>query len=151
MWFIGDHFLQKVYTTLQETINTEIMMKKKKSDPNESMLDHRGKPIAESLHLYMNDWYNIKHFHDSKSEVAIGRMVNALIDGINTEHVLPKYLILIPDTDIINDLNIFEFGAHKGLAMSVNWLTKQVNLVIRRKKLQNLEKKCGSVVQAHPR
>ena len=71
---------------------------------------------------------------------AIGRMVNATIEAINQEKKLPKYLIVIPDGDIIRDIEDFDYGANRFLAKQINWLVKNINLAVRRFHLQLLEK-----------
>ena len=128
---IGDCFLEKLFNKFQEM-------------SNEHMLDHKaGKPT-----LYMLDCYNVKRLTEKTPDPnnsAIGRIINPLIETFNTVHRLPKYLIVVIDWDIIIDLNIFNKDAYKCLAMMVNWLTHQIDMAIRRKRLKLLEKKPGSV------
>ena len=120
---------------------------------NENAMDPRpGKPeeVTKNKKLYMPKYYNIHHFTSAIGESVMARVVNATIDGMNKHHHLPRYLIVLLDIDMIHDLNIYEFGVHKGLALTINWLAKQLDLLMNRKRMQNLEKRPASVQGSNP-
>ena len=142
IWYVGDIFLEKVYSVLQEMINTSML------NHNHTVSGSNCSPEDDdstTKKLFLHDYFNNHHFADATSEVAIGRIINALIIGMNENHILPKFLLIIPDTDIIDDVNIYEFGAHKALATNLNWLSKQIEVTIRHKKMLNLENRAGTV------
>ena len=111
---------------------------------NEYALDRKAKKST----LYMMDCYNTKIFHPKNKmvEESVARIHNALTEGLNANQILPKFIIVIIDKDIIEDLNIFDYGAHKGLALHIDWITKNIDIKVHRKRLQLLEKRPGSVL-----
>ena len=72
-------------------------------------------------------------------------MINSVIKALNDNQRLPKFLIVILDKDILDDLKSFEFGVEKEMAVILNWLTRQIDIVIRRKKLQIATAKPGAL------
>ena len=104
--------------------------------------------------LYLQDYYNIfSYFYPTASTVkrAIARFINALIEALNDRERLPRYIIFILDKEIIEDVNIFNFRASKAINTNVNWLIRQANMMVRRKRLQILEKKPGAVYSGDPK
>ena len=104
--------------------------------------------------LFMFDYYNVKTFNKfltkGESTPAIARVVNVTIKAVNVNNGLPCYLIIVLDSDILFEMSTFEFGAHKELLMYINWVTKQIDIIIRRKKLQLLNKKPGAILDSEP-
>ena len=89
----------------------------------------------------------MKKFHAtsaSRVTTATSRILNKLIDALNKNDRMPKYIIFLLDKDIIGDLKSIEYGATKNLANIVNWLARQCDILIHRKKLQISEKKPGA-------
>ena len=90
VWILGDKFLQEVHTTWLTMEHK--MMKDKKAIP-----------------FYMYEYYNVEALYEpkKKAELAIARMVNSLTDSVNAAGVhLPRLLIIVPDRDILHDLDI---------------------------------------------
>ena len=103
---------------------------------------------------YLNEYYNIKGLYSNLMSgglcYATSCIINALIEGLNTFGHLPKYLIVIPDLDVIKDVKEFDYGVFKALSAIMNWLTRQIDIAIRRKRLQLMEKKPGAVKNSDP-
>ena len=78
---------------------------------------------------------------------SLAQMVNALIDVVNEKNArLPKHLIVIADQNIIKDVpDVLHLDAHRGISALTNWLVRQLNTVICRKRVDLLEKKPGSL------
>ena len=136
IWVVGDHFLDSVVNKWQELQNTSWLDRKNKN---------KDRPT-----LYMADYYNVRPFCYTQTATvkpAIARIVNSLIDGVNQEHRLPKYLIVVIDWDIIDDLEFFDFGADKCLAVNINWLFKHIDITLRRARLQLTECRPRAVQQ----
>ena len=75
------------------------------------------------------------------------------MDGLNREKGskrLPRYLLVVPDKDLLEDIDVNDTEAKKQLAKIVNWLTRQINIAVCRKKLQVSEKKPGAVCSDDP-
>ena len=97
---IGDSFINKMYYVLSEA-NTE-----------------RVKKINKKLYVY--DHYNIRCFAPnplSKIKDVPVHLVNALIHGLNEKldttgwmPFLPRFLIVVPDWDIVKYIGHYKFG-----------------------------------------
>ena len=78
-------------------------------------------------------------------------ILNSVIGALNViEGRVPKHLIIIPDQNLIDDLDLYDYGVYKALAAIVNWLTQQIDICVRRKHLQILERKPGAIFGKEP-
>ena len=101
----------------------------------------------------MIDYFNIKVYEKALSAgvPAMMRVLNALIEATNEGRKLPKYLIVILDSDIVSDLQRDDkIDSQKELTTYVNWLMRQIDIHIRQKKLQHLEVNPGAVLDEFP-
>ena len=113
---------------------------------------YEGKKDNDEIPPYIEDYYNIKEFYKpvlAGERFAMGRIVNKLIEAINTRKRLPKRLIVITDkdlvTDVINDETIKDGMIQHVIADNVRYLVCQIDTVLYRKKVDFLDKKPGSV------
>ena len=51
-------------------------------------------------------------------------MINALIEALNKGRRLPQFLVVILDRDVIEDVDIYDYGAAKEILFTVKWLAK---------------------------
>ena len=132
--FMGDRFLEGIFNEL------------------ETMLQ-QARMNNDAQKFYLKKYYNVAGFFDTTGIIKEGlaRVVNAMIEGVNTKHKLPRFMVVILDKDVIEDLNFFEFGSYKALAEVTNWLTIQISIVIQRKKLELNAKKLGVVYSGDPK
>ena len=100
---------------------------------------------------YLNEFYNIHRFTDQENSPTVaGRVVNALIAGLNERHKLPRFLLVVVDTDIISDFDIFKLDIVKSIRQSTSWMVKQINIQIRRKRLELIAQKPGNIYGSDP-
>ena len=64
-------------------------------------------------------------------------MVNALAEGLNdNQHPhLPKYLLIIPDKDLITAADIYDYGVTKTLEDILKWLLVNIASAIDKRKM----------------
>ena len=90
IWFIGDAFVNDIYHELQN-------------------LQESRKRHKQSLYIYQE--FNVKCFTTNPlaniKNVAV-RLLNAFIKALNDNNKLPKYVVFIPDWDLISYINYFE-------------------------------------------
>ena len=90
VWIIGEGFLRSSFSTLQS-------MK----------TDNKVPP-------YIYQHYRLKPFYQASAGGAQGtqqNLYNSLIQALNNKgNVMPEYVIMIPDCDIILELNYFAPG-----------------------------------------
>ena len=130
-WIIGDQFISNVISILQDAQNRYEL------DCN-----------ARKATMYLIDCYNVKPFYPLNKtliEESVGRIFNAFMEGLNDNHYLPKLLIVVIDKDIIDDINVFDYGAHKVLKLHINWLMKNIDIALQCRCLQLIEKQPGAV------
>ena len=126
------------------------------------MIEDAANDKQNAIPPYIQEYFNVKLLHTGTSPANITtldsageRMINTLIDAMNGENArLPKYLVIVTDmhhrhhmtgiTDMGND--IFDEDANKIIQNYSSGFVHQVNMTIRRKKLDLQNKKPGASV-----
>ena len=136
VWFVGDHFFSKIFGHLQ---------------------DKRRKAWAANLDPpYLYCYYNVFGYYTLRSsgnKHAIGHMLNSFIVGLNTRDRLPWLVVLVPDKDIIEDVGVYD-DPHRAvniIAENVGWLLRQMEILIKRKRMELSEKKPGAIYGNDPK
>ena len=97
---------------------------------------------------YLLEYFNLKFLfktEDLQNELAVLHSINALLDQLNSKDArLLKYLIVIMDRNLIEDLDVSDEDIHKIIPQEVNWFVRQINTILRRKRIDLLEKKPGA-------
>ena len=135
MWLLGDKFLAD---TVGELDHVKYQAARDASSP---------------VPLYISEYFNVHHFHNSQQQaikLAITRMINSLIEAFAKCKRIPKILIVIPDQDVINDLDKFEEDAAHSVMEITRWFIRQIDMVMRRRKADFLERKPGAVIGLMP-
>ena len=136
VWLVGDQFLQEAFSAW-ETIRFESQHDRKKTAP-----------------MYLQEYYNVLPFYSTDGEPrAVARIVNSLISGLNSRDRLPKYILMLIDRDILMDIDVLDDDddVPSTLYENICWVVKQVDMHIRRKKADLLEKKPGAVYTGDPK
>ena len=111
VWIVGDIFLWEIEHRLQEM--------------------HQSVLAANKTPPYLYERYNIATFFQNPMVYdSFARIQNAMVDAFNRRHCLPGYIIMIPDKDIIDSADFFNFGVSKLLGITMNWLAKQIECMI---------------------
>ena len=109
LWLLGDTFLADVYN--------EFLSIKQKARKNKKF-----------ILPYILDFFNVSALFTRSAGVnlAMARIVNSLIEAVNAKGaLLPKYIIVVLDKDILHDLNFDEvdFETNKQMVPDlVRWL-----------------------------
>ena len=135
VWLLCDVFLRDVY---QKYLT----------------LKHDTLKSKETAPLYLHEFFNVKEFYKCTSgSPVIARIVNALTEAVNEKDVsLPKYLIVIIDKDLLADFedHVLSYDdVYLSIVMLTSWLTRQLNTIIRWKRIELLEKKPGALSGFH--
>ena len=136
LWVIGDHFVKNIFGEMEEY--------KFKADQREK----------EDMPLFMTDFFNVLTFEVKEQggvEFAMVRMVNNLIEAMVSRKRIPKYLLVIPDQDILmSDVDVFDDDAPIMVEEAANWLVRKFDVALRRRKLSFLERKPGALTGLTP-
>ena len=79
------------------------------------------------------------------------RITNCLIEALNKYHVLPRFLIIFPDLEIIKFVNYEKYGISKILAMLTEWWVSQIENAVDTKKEDMRSKRSGAVTSLEPK
>ena len=62
---------------------------------------------------------------------AIGRIINSLVRTFNNNRdVIPKWIVIVPEDDLINSINHSEFGVSIAYGLIIDHIMKQINSMI---------------------
>ena len=106
--------------------------------------------------LYLLEYYNCKPFYHKYSggiNHAVSRMINTLIYAMNKCERLLRFILMIPDADIVKDVIGLESPSEilRSLDKLTIWFVKQAKVLRSRKHLQFIERKPGSVYSGDPK
>ena len=62
----------------------------------------------------------------SATKPAIARIYNSLVEALNKYPHLPKYILVLPDKDVIKSINNWDYGTTTIIEKNLNWLIKQM-------------------------
>ena len=111
VWIVGDDFLKDITHSLQD-------LKIKASAANKAL-------------PYIYERYNISLIYKSPlTSDAYSRILTAFTNAMNKKFKLPKYVIVVPDKDLLQEMNYFNFGISRLLGITTNWLAKQFEWMI---------------------
>ena len=82
---------------------------------------------SEVMPPYIQENYNVTPFENKLSggvKFATARAINSLIDVVNVKKCLPKYLLVIMDKDLVNDLDVFDPDASESTSDLVQWFVR---------------------------
>ena len=133
VWFLGDLFLHDTY---QQFLSIKLARTKDKN-----------------VQSYLLNYFNIKALYNTSSSVGMcsACIINSLIEEINKTDVrLPRYLVVVIDRDLTNDLNdLSSTESARILQHLTDWLVKQINTVIRQKRIALYDVKPGVAADCH--
>ena len=124
LWIIKDVFLK-------DTINSLISL-------------HNAAKVNKKLSTpYIYKHYNVLPYHVTRSSALKGlaRQLNPLLEALNERPRLPKYILLVPDRDIINETKAFSFGASYVLGSAIYFLIRQMDMLLSRRRIGLIDKK----------
>ena len=97
---------------------------------------------------YLEEYYNVKGYYPTVSDLktsATSRIYNMVVDALNDDDHLPRFLVITLDKDVISDIKTFDYGLTKDLTIIMNWLTRKIDILVRRKKCQIKARKLGGI------
>ena len=103
---------------------------------------------------YLFEYYNIHGYSQLKSSSVkhvMGRIINSLAEALNIRGKLPRFITVIIDHDMIQDINVFDRDAKFSIYNTVNWLVKQIDIMIRRRRLDFLKRKPSAAFEDDPK
>ena len=131
---IGDAFLKETLDAFYALRRTVLAAKKPVNIP------------------YLLKQFNVSgHYMTSGIANIINRFINALVELLNKRPKLAKYILIIPDRDIVDKVANMD-GQSIMLGSITHCIIKQFNTYIQRHRIDLTDKKPGAVIDAeHPK
>ena len=82
---------------------------------------------------------------------ALSTLVNALIEALNESTYLPKYIIVIPDWDILRFIKHYDSGITVMTGKIINWLTNQMIRAVDTRRDDLMRAHHGAVAPGEPK
>ena len=105
--------------------------------------------IADSQQSpYVYQQFLIKPFYQTGMGSAPGtvhKLYNSMVEAFNKSHKLPHYILMVPDRDIILQLDYFAPGIGFIIEQTMEWLFKQIERLIEAK-CDFLRSKCAGAL-----
>ena len=96
--------------------------------------------------------FNITRHYAGLALHGIARHINPLICALNEHKTLPKYILMIPDRDILTSMKTAKnFGVARIIGAVLHYLIKQIDLFIERRCQEAMQKKSGALMADHPK
>ena len=149
LWIVGDDFSKEIYYSLRAMRMSASQHQQHQRQLQQQIIAHR----RLELELYIHRFYNVREFHLSKKyprDHILARLVNAFIDGLNENPILPRIVLLKPDENIIQQIKYTGFGVSMIIGKCIHWLMNGVDDVINRRIQALSEKKPGALSSGEP-
>ena len=132
-WIIGDAFLNEIGNTFFSMHNAAVLNKKQPP--------------------YLFQRFNVSAFFNivSSSVKGLACFINPLVEALNEKQKLPKFIIIIPDKDIISSTKVWEFGSSYVLGAAIHYIVRQIDILLERRKLDLFDKKPGVLLDEYPK
>ena len=97
--------------------------------------------------------YNVSTFTCGEKQLRnpMVRVVNCVVEALNKYNVLPRFIIVLLDWDLVRFINYSDKGISKMLGMCVEWLVAELQNAVSIKKEDMRSKRPGSVVSLEPK
>ena len=79
------------------------------------------------------------------------RFVNCFAEALNRFHLLPRFMVIIPDQDIIKAINYYDYGISKIIQRCLEWVLCEFDCIIEARKEDLLKKRPGAVCALEPK
>ena len=101
----------------------------------------------------MHDYYNVTGLLVTPLAMAniLAKLVNCLVKGLNDHIVLPCFVIMLPDSDIVNYITHFSAGTTLLSSTAIDWIARQMSRAVMSKKEFLRRKKPGSITRREPK
>ena len=129
LWLIGEGFLCSTLGTLQ-ILRTELDAEQEPQLLEQSLnmreRNERKNVIVRTPYIYNN--FKVKPYYQPNAGTAHGtlyKMYNSVVEALNADNKLPHYIVMLPDRDLILQLNYFKIGVGFILGEMIHWLAKK--------------------------
>ena len=143
-WFVADIFLKEIFDTYTSMRDKALHEQKVK-----------GKNQAKVVVPYMYHHYNVERFTTgnitSMSSSPLARILNNLIEAVNEYQILSRFIVIVPDLDILKSIKHYDYGVSKIIGSGLEWLVQEIDRLITTKKIDLARIWPGVVIASEPK
>ena len=100
---------------------------------------------------YVYEYYNVQHAsRTDPNDRVVTRTFNSIVDLTNERKRMPRFLVVVLDKNVIEDINVFSSHAVQKIRDEVHWLVRQISIFMRRKRAEINSKHPGAVYANNP-
>ena len=136
VWILGDEFIRDAATSLK-TLGRLTLQKSSNANSKQNA------PPTLPMFLYNN--FNVHVFYPNLATRGLNRYIFPLIDALNARHKLPKYILIMPDKDMIQKFLNKGFGKSAVMGACFNYLINKFEMYIQHRREDLLDKRPGAV------
>ena len=117
-------------------------------------IKNEAKAVEGKTPPYMYDFFNISSYVMNLISMLcskMARIINAAISALNESKKLPRLLLMILDTDFLEQIDIINPGKTKIMGPCFEWLVSQLERVIAEKKEELRQKQPGAIAANEPK
>ena len=133
LWIIGDQFLKEIIDTL-------------------FTLRSKGAAMKPLKIPYLFSEFNVSAYYTtSRISNIINKFLFSFVEGLNTREKLPKYILIVADSDIIKGI-LCDMGISVMIGAALHGIIMGIDTYIQRCRIDLLDKKPGAAIgDGHPK
>ena len=136
LWVVGDEFIKDAGPSLK-TLGRLTLEKK----PANKTQQQQSRPIK----LFMYNNFNVSTHYSSTTTRGLNRILYPFCVALNDRHHLPRYILIIPDKDMITKLTEYKFDNSLTMGSAFNKLINKINQWIQRRRQDLADKRPGAL------
>ena len=114
--------------------------------PQPEVSDHQNNLVKkERPRLFLTKQFNIHAFYPGLAVRGISRLLYPLAEAMKNRHKLPKYIIVMPDKDLICELGPKKFNTSIGMQTTLHYIMKELDIAVNRRRTDIADKKEGAL------
>ena len=80
---------------------------------------------------------------------VIARIYNSLVEALNDDVKLPRFIIIIPGHNILSNAAFYNFGASLVIGDNIEWIVEQTTSIVETRKIRFKRQKtrCGKLLR----
>ena len=95
--------------------------------------------------LFIFKQFNVSAYYPGLVVRGLNRMIFPLVEALNSRHKIPKYIIVIPDKDLITEFTPEKFDTSMVMGSTIHQIVKKLDHYIERREQDIEEKKDGAI------
>ena len=103
---------------------------------------------------YIYQQYNVKPYYHgplASNKDVPARIVNALVDALEDNILLPRFIIIVLQDEILNHINYYKAGLRVMIGGNINWIANNICRAIDFRKKDIIRLRPGAVTPDEPK